>query len=47
VYSTDVPAYTSGFDGKTRTKYQSITGMGLAPNGDLYVGDAPRRHSRR
>jgi hypothetical protein len=41
VYSTDVPAYTSGFDGKTRTKYESITGIGLAPNGDLYVGDDP------
>jgi hypothetical protein len=41
VYSTNVPAYTAGFDGVTRTQYSSITGLGLAPNGDLYVGDDP------
>jgi hypothetical protein len=43
VLSTDIsPAYTSAFDGVTRTQYQNITGMALDPATlDVYVGDDP------
>ena len=43
VLSTDIsPAYTSGFDGVTRTQYKNITGMALNPATlDVYVGDDP------
>jgi hypothetical protein len=42
VVSTDItPTYTSTFDGATRTQYQNITGIALAPSGDIYVGDDP------
>jgi hypothetical protein len=40
-YSVNVPAYTSKFDGVTRTQYVGIAGMAIAPNGDLYVADDP------
>lgn len=41
--STDIsPAYTSAFDGVTRTTYQNITGLALDPASlDVYVGDDP------
>ncbi len=35
IYSTTVPTYTASFDGVSRSQYASITGLGLAPNGDL------------
>jgi hypothetical protein len=43
VLSTDIsPAYTSGFDGVTRTQYKNITGMAINPATlDVYVGDDP------
>ena len=43
VLSTDIsPAYTSTFDGVTRTQYQNITGIALDPATlDTYVGDDP------
>ena len=43
VLSTDIsPAYTSGFDGVTRTQYQNITSMAIDPATlDVYVGDDP------
>lgn len=41
VYSTFVPAYTSTFDNVTRHQYAGPIGLGMAPNGDLYVGDDP------
>jgi IPT/TIG domain len=42
VVSTDItPSYTSTFDGATRTQFQNITGVALAPGGDVYVGDDP------
>lgn len=43
VLSTDVsPAYTSAFDGQTRSKYQNITGLAINPATlDVYVGDDP------
>jgi hypothetical protein len=40
-YSNTVPSYTSAFDGATRTAYFGPMGLGLAPNGDLYIGDDP------
>jgi hypothetical protein len=41
LYSASVPAYISSFDGKTRSQYVGVGGLGLAPNGDLYVADDP------
>jgi len=43
VLSTDIsPAYTSTFDGVTRTQYKNITGMAINPATlDVYVGDDP------
>ncbi|MDQ1750627.1 MAG: hypothetical protein QOE71_1683 [Pseudonocardiales bacterium] len=41
LYSTTVPTYIAGFDNQSRNQYASITGLGLAPNGDVYVGDDP------
>jgi sugar lactone lactonase YvrE len=41
VYSVNVPAYTPKFDNKTRNQYEGAMGLGLAPNGDLYVADDP------
>ncbi|MDQ1633062.1 MAG: hypothetical protein QOC80_3034 [Frankiaceae bacterium] len=43
VLSTNVPAYTATFDGVTRSTYSNIGGLGLGPNGDIYVGDDPSR----
>jgi len=40
-YSTNVPAYTSNFDGVTRNRYVNPWGLAFAPNGDLYVADDP------
>jgi len=40
-YSVNVPPYTAGFDGGTRSQYVNPYGLALAPNGDLYVGDDP------
>jgi len=43
VLSTDIsPAYTSAFDGVTRTQYKNITGIAINPATlDAYVGDDP------
>ena len=42
MYSTDIsPAYTSTFDGVTRTQYSNIRGIGLGLGGDVMVGDDP------
>jgi hypothetical protein len=41
LYSAAVPAYVAAFDGKTRTQYEGIGGIVVAPNGDLYVADDP------
>ena len=40
-YSANVPAYTSNFDGVTRSAYRNPFGLAFAPNGDLYVADDP------
>ncbi|PWT89046.1 MAG: hypothetical protein C5B56_07790 [Proteobacteria bacterium] len=43
-YSTNIsPSYTATIGGitKTYTQYFGAIGLGLAPNGDLYVGDDP------
>ncbi len=43
VLSTTVPAYTSTFDGQTRSSYFNIGGLALGANGDIFVGDDPSR----
>ncbi len=41
VFSQNVPAYTSQFDGVTRTQYAGPNGIAFAPNGDVYIADDP------
>lgn len=41
ISTTVVPAYTSTFDGVTRSQYFNPYGVALHPSGDIYVGDDP------
>jgi hypothetical protein len=41
VVSQSVTAYFDQFDNKQQTSYTGAFGLGIAPNGDLYVGDDP------
>jgi IPT/TIG domain len=41
VISSSVQTYFDAFDNVAQTHYTSAMGLGVAPNGDIYVGDDP------